>query len=122
MRAEVKRFWSLDLPDAKSIPPDPENCRVLMQADVGPVGEEGADTFNFEVCTPSGLANRFDSDGRPYWGTGTLIVRRFDWGAVEAALMQYVRSLSGADWEELATKLNRFMYWEFEDYQPYRGE
>jgi hypothetical protein len=123
MRAEVKRLWSIDLEllDARSLPSNPEECCVVMQADIGPVGEEGADTFNFEVCTPSGLAARLDADGRPYWGRGTLVLRSFSWEAVEAALNQYVRSVSGEDWAEVASKLSRFMLWEFEDYQPYKG-
>jgi hypothetical protein len=56
MRSDVKRWWSEDLPDAKSLPEDPDDCCVGMHADIGPVGEEGADTFGFEVCTPSALA------------------------------------------------------------------
>jgi hypothetical protein len=89
-----------------------------MQAEIGPVDVEGGDTFSFEVCTPSGLARRFDAAGRPFWGRGKLIVRAFDPDSVEAALDQYVRSISGNDWGEVAGKLNRFMHWEFEDYQP----
>jgi hypothetical protein len=50
MRAEVKRWWSDGLRDA---PEDPEHCCVGMQADIGPVGADGGDTFNFEVCTPN---------------------------------------------------------------------
>jgi Immunity protein 8 len=90
-----------------------------MQADIGPVGEEGAETFDFTVCTPSGLADRLENDERPFWGRGLLIVRRFDWDQVEAALNQYVRSLSGEEWHNVATKLNRVMCWEFEDYQDF---
>jgi hypothetical protein len=37
----------------------------------------------------------------------------------DAALSQYVRSVSGEDWQDVATKLNRFLDWEFESYQPY---
>jgi hypothetical protein len=117
VRAEVKRWWSIDLPDAQSLPDDPEDCCVGMQADIGPVGEEGADTFDFEVCTPSGIARRLDSQGRPVWSRGTLIVGRFSWETVEAALNQYVRSVEGRDWSEVASRLSRFMYWEFEDYR-----
>jgi hypothetical protein len=113
---------SLDLPDAKALPDDPEDCCVTMQADIGPVGEDSADTFSFEVCNPSGLASRLDGEARPFWGRGTLVVGAFSWEAVDAALNQYVRSVSGDDWSEVAEKLNRFMYWEFEDYQPYEGE
>jgi len=114
MRAEVKRWWSDGLRDA---PEDPEHCCVGMQADIGPVGAGGGDTFNFEVCTPNALASRLDADGRPFWARGTLVVRSFSWETVEAALNQYVRSVDGNDWTEVATKLNRFMRWEFEDYE-----
>jgi Immunity protein 8 len=122
MRAEVKRWMSLDLPDGKSLPEDPTHCCLGMQADIGPVGEDSADTFSFEVCTPSGLASRLDRDARPYWGRGMLVVGAFSWDAVEAALDQFVRSVSGDDWAEVAEKLNRFMQWEFEDYQAHEGE
>lgn len=119
MRAEVKRWMCLDLPDAMALPEDPGSCCVSMQADIGPVGEEGADTFSFEVCTPGGLAARLDQDARPFWGRGTLVIGAFSWEAVDAALNQLVRSLSGDDWPALAAKLNSFMYWEFEGYQPH---
>jgi hypothetical protein len=121
MRAEVKRWWSSDLPDGKSLPEDPDDCCVGMQVDIGPVGQDGADTFSFEVCTPSALARRSEGERRPFWARGTLIVDTFSWEAVEMALNQYVRSVSGEDWSALATKLNRLMHWEFEDYQPYGG-
>ena len=51
-----------------------------------------------------------------------LIVCAFSWEAVDAALNQYVRSVSGDDWNDIATKLNRFMHWEFEDYEPHDGD
>jgi hypothetical protein len=88
-------------------------------ADVGPVGEESADTFDFTVCTPRGLADRLATDDGPFWARGLLIVPRLDWDQVEAALEQCVRSLSGEEWGSVATKLNRFMNWEFEDYQDF---
>jgi hypothetical protein len=88
-----------------------------MQAEIGPVGEVGADTFDFVVCTPQGLARRFDSEGRPFWSRGTLVVERFAWQAVEAALHQRVHSVDGGDWPAIAANLNRFLRWEFEDYE-----
>jgi Immunity protein 8 len=118
MRAELKGLVSYDLPDARSAPDDPEDCCVGMRADIGPVGGDGADTFTFEVCTPRGLARRFDDEGRPFWSRGVLMVERFTWEAVEAALHQRVRAVEGRDWAEVAEKLNRFMLWEFEDYRP----
>jgi hypothetical protein len=119
----VKRFWCEDgdLVDAQSLPPDPEDCRILMYADIGPADADGGDTFTFEVCTPRGLATRLDRDGRPFWARATLVVQTFSWEAVEAALYQYVHSVEGDTWAEVAERLNRFMAWEFEDYRPYGG-
>jgi hypothetical protein len=122
VRAEVKSWLSEDFPDGKSSPDDSDDCCVEIQANIGPVGGDGADTFEFTVCTPRGLARRLDADGRPYWGRGTLVVGHFSWDAVEAAMHQYVRSVSGEDWAELAAKLSRVMRWEFEDYQSYTDE
>jgi Immunity protein 8 len=121
MRAEIKRCWSEVFPDAQSLPQDPDDCCVAMQAEIGPVGEEGGDTFSFEVCTPSGLARRFDSERRPFWARATLIVGTFSGEGVEAALSQYVHSVSGEDWQDVATKLNRILDWEFESDQRYDG-
>lgn len=83
-----------------------------MQAEIGPVGEEGGDTSSFEICTPSGLARRFDSERRPFWARATLIVRTFSGESVGSALSQFVRSVSGEDWHDVATKLDRFLDWE----------
>lgn len=33
--------------------------------------------------------------------------------------VETVESIEGECWEDIATKLSRFMFWEFEDYQPY---
>jgi hypothetical protein len=117
VRAEVKRWWSEDFPDGVTSPDDPEDCCVGIQADIGPVGTDGADTFEFIVCTPKALSRRLDDDPRPFWARGTLIVRTFSWHAAEAAMHQFVRSVSGSDWTEVSMKLNRFLGWEFEDYQ-----
>lgn len=46
---EVKGLWSSDIPDGKSLPDDPEDCVVLIHAEIGLHDEKGADTFSFEV-------------------------------------------------------------------------
>jgi hypothetical protein len=100
-------------------PDDPADCCIAIEADIGPVGQDGEERFNFEVCTPSALARRLDRDDRPFWGHGKLIIGSFTRDAVEAALHQYVRSVSGDNWSEIAQELNRFLDWEFGDYQPH---
>lgn len=68
-------------------------------------------------CARGPEASRLDVDDRSYWAGGKLVVRSFARETVEAALNEYVRSVDGDDWSEVATKLNRFMRWEFEDYE-----
>ena len=114
MIPKVKGLSSNDLPDAKAVPTDPSDCAVLMQAEIGPVGDEGADTFYFEVATPNALAQRFDDGERPFWIRGTLLVSTFSWEAVEAALDQLVSSTDGHSWAEVGAKLNLFLRWEFD--------
>lgn len=121
-RAQVKGLMSLDLPDGQSLPEDPERCCVQMQADIGPAEENGAEIFDFTVCTPSGLGDRLAKDARPFWARGILMVERFDWDDVEKALNQFVHSVSGEDWRHVASKLNRFTLWEFEDYLDFDRE
>lgn len=122
MRAEVRGWWNDDELEGGQAAADPEDCCVLVSAYIGPAGGGGEELFRFTVCTPSGLERQLARDDRPFWARATLIVRRYSKDAVDAALNQFVRSVSGEDWAEVAGKLNRFLYWEFEDYQPSNGD
>ena len=51
MKAYLDSFFSGDLPSGQELPEDPENCWIVIQADIGSYGESGADTFTFYVCT-----------------------------------------------------------------------
>ncbi len=42
--------------DPPDLPPDPRDCIVLVEVDIGPKDEPGADIFQFVVVTPSALA------------------------------------------------------------------
>jgi hypothetical protein len=55
----------LHSPDADALaeftPEDPEDFALLVQAMVGPRGEEAEESFNFVVCTPRWFdAQRFE--------------------------------------------------------------
>lgn len=117
VRAEVRGWWNDDDVEGRPAAIDPDDCCVLIKAYIGPAGGEGEEYFNFTVCTPSALDRRLDRDNRPYWARATLVVRRYSKDAVDAALNQFVHSISGSDWTEVAMKLNRFLHWEFEDYR-----
>ena len=112
MTPKLKSLMSPDL-DAGSIPAAPDDCRVLIEAEIGPADSEGADVFSFEVCTPKA----FERNLCATWLKGTLLVGSFEWKAVEQALQQYLMQCGGESWDVVARKLCRQLNWEFEDYQ-----
>ena len=49
-------------------------------------------------------------------GRFRLVMARFDYDAVERYVAKRIAQATGADWDEVATKLARWSRWEFEDY------
>lgn len=98
------------------LPPDPEDCWVNVAVGIGAPGEDGEDTFHLSVCTPRSLATAVEES--PRFGHGLLIVRRFDWDVVKTEVESLLTRFDGKNWEEVAAKLNRYMAWEFSDYDP----
>src|SRR5688572_10906730 len=105
VRAEVKGLVSLDLPDGKSLPEDPRDCTVRMQADIGPVGDASSDTFDFLVSTPSALSLSVDDNDLPRWTAEALVLPVFSWEAVEASLDEFVRAAEGESWAAVVEHL-----------------
>lgn len=87
---------------------------------VGPVDGPGEESFDVLVCTPAWLA-RIASEEGPQIGRHRLILEYLDLRIAEAFLRRQVERLEAPTWNELAAKLSRLGYWEFEDYQPYEG-
>lgn len=101
-------------------PEDPECFDVWITASIGPVGEEGAELFQFRVTTPAYLARTVVGD-EAQWMRHTLLVVRYDPQIVREALERYLDPLEGDDWNEVAQKVARIAFWEFEDYRPVEG-
>lgn len=117
MEAELKRLHSPDIFDLEKYrPEDSESFCFLLQAFVGPKGEEGEESFDIEVCTPKWLATHFDSDEVTI-GQHYLIVREFNYKKISSAIEKFLNHCSGEDWKEVAGKVSRLGRWEFEDYQ-----
>lgn len=109
MRAEVRRFeWpDLDEPGAADF--------TLLVFTAGTVGEEGGDLFQVEVCTPAGLAELLQRDGIVA-GRHRLFMEHISTAKVEAWVRRRVERMEGETWGEVAEKIARLGYWEFEDY------
>lgn len=118
MKPEIKGgLYSPDLNlGPPQLPEDPEDCWIVMYADLGLEREEGADTFTFYVCTPRRL-NVFVSEHGYELGRGLIIVKEFDWSTVRVAIDRICMACAGPSWEEIVDKLSRYGIWDYEDYQ-----
>lgn len=116
MKAELKRLHSPDIYDLENYQPeDPEVFGFLLQAMVGPEGNEGEESFDIEVCTPRWLERTYGMD-EVVVGRHHLIVREYNYHRMVCVIKDYLRDCSGESWSEVAGKISRLGKWEFEDY------
>ena len=109
MRADVRSFgWDDLLLDLGTDRP------VNLDMIVGPLGTPGDEVFQITVCTVEALKALLDRDGIVL-GRHLLLVAGINPPTIEAFLEDRVRRLDGNTWPELAAKIGRIGYWEFED-------
>jgi hypothetical protein len=116
MKAEVKYFHSPEIEDLVNYQPEiQDNFCFLLQMMVGLKDVESEESFNITVCTPKWLLNNYGNNdiifGRHY-----LIVFQYDFNRISEKLTSFVNSLDENNWSELAEKISRIGFWEFEDY------
>ncbi len=120
MEAKLKGILSPDIDDLENYHPEDPTCfGFLLRAMVGPADEEGQESFDIEVCTPKWLEKTYRSDDVVV-GRHHLIVREYNFDRIVGKINNFVRSCSGKDWDEVAAKVSRLGYWEFEDYADRR--
>jgi hypothetical protein len=114
MRAELKYLFSPDADPLESFRPS-GSFGILVMAMIGPIGQEGHESFDFVLCTPEWFSSNMHEEtemGRHY-----LFVRDFDYARLENFVQDYCsRCGEAATWQALAEKLGRLGKWEFEDY------
>jgi Immunity protein 8 len=117
MKAELKRVSSGDYPITRTGELfDPLDAWVILEAEVGPKGREGADIFFFYVCTSTNLKRELEITGFRF-GRHLLIVNEFDWNKVVSAIEKLISSFDEPNWTSLAEKIGRYGAWEYEDYR-----
>ena len=114
MQAELKSLMCSDASDPSTYRPGQTFC-VWFQSLIGPKGEEGEESFQFCVCSPSWLKTEVAKQ-ELLSGRFMLIAAEFNYDAIERYVRQRISEVTGNDWNETASKLARWMYWEFEDY------
>ncbi len=117
MRAAIRSLLSLDVDDLASWVPESECWVVALRIIAGPDNGPGEESFDLTVCSLSWLAERTRRDGI-FDGRHHLIVDEYDWPRLRNFIERYVQQCEGPTWRDVAEKLGRFGYWEFEDYQP----
>ena len=109
-------IYSIDLPSGPpEMPKDPYDCWIVIQADIGVAGKEGADIFTFYVCTAKRVNSILQNEDF-LLGHHLILVEKFDWQVVENAIKNILNNLEANTWEQLAIKLNEYGGWEFSDY------
>jgi hypothetical protein len=120
MEAKLKRLHSPDIYNLEDFQPDAQDdfC-FLLQAMIGPAGEEGEESFDIEVCTPKWIEKRHRVD-EVVVGLHYLIVREYNYQRIVKAIEKFLQGCSGKDWSDVSNKVSRLGLWEFEGYE--KGE
>lgn len=117
MKAELKRIHSPDIFNLENFHPDEEDVfGILLQLMVSPENSDGEESFDVLLCTPQWLmqcAQKSDV----IFGRHYLIVFEYNYQRIYNQLKDYVESIEGDTWEEIALRIGRIGKWEFEDYQ-----
>ena len=120
MRAKVKGIYTIEMGMLHQLPPeDPIRFRIWVRAMVGPSSEEGEESFDIGVCTPKWIEAECESRGFVV-GRHHLVVRHFDPHHITKVITQIIERCEGETWTEVAEKVSRIGYWDFEDYREKR--
>lgn len=98
-------------------PPGAVDFGVNVTALLRPAGGEGEESFQLTVCIPGRVAENVAMPKGFAFLRHHLVVERWDDDLVQRAIQDLCLRNEGSDWPEVATKLSRYAYWEFEDYR-----
>lgn len=110
----VKGIASDDV-DIDNFKPDDLSCFSLnLRIRIGSGEASGTDDFDLFICTPKWLFRNVCSS---LWGRHMLIVREYDRSTIETCIYDYVAKCVGDEWHDIAERIARNLFWEFEDYR-----
>jgi hypothetical protein len=112
--AQLKRLTSTDAPSLETFRPEGP-FGIYIFAMVGPAGSLGEESFGITVCTPDWFEQTMKESVRS--GRHHLFVKQYDYEQLKRFLTGYCSTCMGSSWAEVAEKVARIGYWEFEDYK-----
>lgn len=116
MQAILKGLHSTDIDVETYLPDEEDKFGFVLRAMVGPMGEDGEDSFDITVCTPKWLMERYGTS-ETLLGLHKLIVFRYDYIRLRQFIEKYLMRCSGDSWEEIAQKVCLLGQWEFEGFR-----
>lgn len=118
-RAVIKNFEGMGYVDpCDYVSSDPENDAFTLRMLVGSADSPGMELFDVLVCTPGWLVGEISQNG-PQIGRHMLILELLELLDLQRAqdfLRRRVEQLMAPTRSELAEKVARLGYWEFEDH------
>jgi hypothetical protein len=118
MKAKLKSMHSPDIDITSFSPSDPTNFCFLLQTMIGPDGEDGAESFDIQVCTPTWLMDRHAQGKSPniILGIHMIIMFSYDINQLRTTLEKYCEQCVGDNWSSVANQLSKLGAWEFDHY------
>jgi hypothetical protein len=118
MQAEIKSFHCPDIDDLENYRPKIfDNFSFYLEMTIGTKGEVGEEIFGVTICTPKSFTDEF-TNSDVIIPIHRVFVFRYDFHQIKTKLKHFVETRSGNNWHEIALKISKVAYWEFEDYQP----
>ncbi len=116
MKAKIINFESPDIPNFEEYwPEDETSFSFYLELSVGGTGIEGYEIFGITVCTPNWLLENCEKD-KILFLRHYLIVFEYDYKRIIDKVKAKIENLVAENWDELALKIGKICYWEFEDY------
>jgi hypothetical protein len=113
--AQLKGLDSTDTPSLEIFRPEGP-FGIYIFAFIGPAGSAGEESFGITVCTPEWFEQNMKDSIKS--GRHHLFVKEYNYDELKSFLTKYCRACMGNSWAEVAEKVARIGYWEFEDYKP----
>ncbi|MCL2785336.1 MAG: immunity 8 family protein [Propionibacteriaceae bacterium] len=92
MKAEIKSFHSPDVWDLESWVPETTIFSVLLQLLIGPVGQQGEESFSVLMCSPGHIASLVEKTGIVD-GRHQYVVSSWKWTTIHHYFQTRVRAL-----------------------------
>ncbi|CAH1520230.1 conserved hypothetical protein [Vibrio owensii] len=118
MQAELKQLHSPDVNFDTYWPEEIDNFSFLLQAMIGPKGEDTSESFEIHVCTPKWLINNTVKTDI-LCGRHMMIVVDYNIKRIEQFISNYCERCVGNNWQEVEEKLRELGRSEFQDYKAY---